>query len=219
MQINDIDVDILSNQLIQKYKFTVSSTNILKGRIFEYQDTEILYDYEIEIDLNPVIKFKLPTIKELSGLIKRDVEVHVYPSTGHLCLCHPEEEYAILKKIYKNIEYFIENYVKGYFRAYTLYEINNKWPTKEYSHNREQANIEFIEYYLNVSVDLGMIRRLLGLINNRKANCYCGSGKNIKKCHLHEFDIFLANFRTDTLLKRFILKVQRQLMQKKNIKY
>ncbi|MDY0278735.1 MAG: hypothetical protein RBQ97_11700 [Acholeplasma sp.] len=216
---NEIKLTAIGADLIKNYNFAMTRSNIYQGNITESINNEILYDYHIEIDLNPILNYKLPTIMELDNMIERSPRVHVYSSTGHLCLCHPEEEYIILKRYEKSIVGFIEDYVKAYFRAYTLFELNAVWPTKEYSHSLEVANIELIEQYLKIKVKLSTIRNLLRLINNNKSYCYCDSGKKITNCHSKNLEEFFELFRTKYLCKKFIVRVQKQIMNRKKIKF
>ncbi len=146
--------------------------------------SEINDSYSIEIEFPDNYPNKLPTVKEVDGDIKKDLDMHVsFDGSCCLCLPHLEKQYFPSGS---NIIVFLENLVKPFFANQAYFKLTGKWITGEYSHGLKGI----FEFYSDIFIsdDIKIIKKLLYIsvqaVPNYNKKCPCGNNKSIKKCHL-----------------------------------
>lgn len=153
----------------------------LKG---ELPILEIDDSYSIEIEFPDNYPKNLPIVKEVSGDIPKELDLHI-SYDGSCCLCIPQ-----LEKFYfpdgSNIITFLEKLVIPFFANQAYFKITGTWLNGEYGHG-EKGIYEFYSDILQTNnIHLMIIFMILSLqeIKNINTYCPCSSGKSIKKCHL-----------------------------------
>ena len=141
-------------------------------------------DYDVEIEIPSDYPQNPPTVKETSHKIPRNMDNHVNPKNGSICLGAPlavkrtfAKERTLLWFVREQLIRFLSSY--SYKRDYGLY------PNGELSH----GNKGLLEYYRDLfSVQdnwqvLGLIKLLADDNYRGHALCPCGSNKKVRNCH------------------------------------
>lgn len=140
--------------------------------------------YVLRIDITPYPRF-LPNVYEINGRIPNKPHRHIYTDTGSCCFTTRAKAQILLKTRISTLVLFISDIVIPYLQNNSYYEINNEYKTDEYSHNSEGV-IEGYRDILQINNDLKIAQVIARRIDGEKLRiqqqCYCGSGKSLKKC-------------------------------------
>lgn len=125
-----------------------------------------------------------PTVQETEGRIPKDIDYHVFPRTGNLCLGAPLD---VRVKFQKNpsLLHFINEQVISFLFAFSHKERYGKDPFDDLPHGGEGI-IEYYTQLFNVTSNISAIELLKILAENNYRghyNCLCGSGKRLRDCH------------------------------------
>lgn len=139
----------------------------------------------------------LPNLSIQGDLIERSTDRHFYIS-GDACLCGLVEN-VNFKKSNMGVLEFIERLVIPFLYGQLYFDKFNKWPWKEYAHNTagilqsfhcNEKTIEnamaCLEKLKKVPNQYPVIKRVfIGQERFTGVNkCFCGSGKEVRFCHL-----------------------------------
>jgi hypothetical protein len=140
--------------------------------------------YCLEVELPADYPGSLPTVWETGQRIPREIDRHVYPANGALCLGLPIELWVTLGGDF-SFSTFLEKAVRPYLIGNSLVEEGKPWPFGESSHGYLGA-LEFYHRILGTDDAAVVGRFLLDLVNGKVRGhwtCPCGSGKVLRNCH------------------------------------
>lgn len=125
----------------------------------------------------------LPIVWELDGRIPRNLNHHVFPKHGNLCVTLPDA-YWLEHDEARLLEY-LDGPLKTYFIAHTIYERSGKWPLGEWGHD-ERGYLEFYGEQFDTD-DRRVITEYLRCLSRPAIkghwSCPCGSGRRLRRCH------------------------------------
>ncbi|THV60839.1 hypothetical protein EZV76_00420 [Flagellimonas alvinocaridis] len=140
--------------------------------------------YEIEANLSQYPKF-FPSVKEVGGRIPVKMDRHVYPSSGNCCFTTRAKSQILLKTKVKSLLQFFDWILVPFFENNSFYEIHSHYFGEEYSHG-ENGIIESYKDILKIDDTLitakTMIQATKSKFFKEHQNCYCGSGRRLRKC-------------------------------------
>lgn len=158
-----------------------SANNSLVGELF-LPDGD---SYEVNIELGNYPNL-FPTVYETGGRIPKKMDRHIYPDSGSCCFTTRAKSQILLKTIIKSLLNFIDEILIPYLENNSYYEINKKYFTEEYSHGK-YGIIEGYKDILQIDDTIKVAKAIVRAVKNKKLivhqNCYCGSGKRLRKCY------------------------------------
>ncbi|MFW5803629.1 MAG: hypothetical protein ACOCWG_00190 [bacterium] len=160
----------------------LETNNSFNGELFVSAGDS--YDVSIEIDGYPK---NFPVVYEVGERIPRKVHRHIYTDTGSCCLSTRAKAQILLQTKITSLYLFIKDVVVPYLQNNSFYEINGKYNTEEYSHNRLGV-VEAYRDILQTNNDKNIGRIILYHARGNKKlrlhdTCYCGSGLSFKQCN------------------------------------
>ena len=158
-----------------------SSSNTLEGELF-LPDGD---SYDVLINLNNYPRI-FPTVHEIGGRIPKKMDRHVYPDSGSCCFTTRAKSQILLKTIVKSLLDFIDEILIRYLENNSFYELNKRYYTEEYSHGK-LGIIEGYKDILQIDDTIKVAKTLINVAKSKKLiihqNCYCDSGRRLRKCH------------------------------------
>ncbi len=211
-----LSFDDLKNELNISYPqlLLIDEANSYKiiGPLDIRTKNKILTSYTVEIEVPVTFPKKIPRVREISGKIPKIADRHMF-ANGHMCLFLEDESW---KYVHKNstISKFIKDVVEPFLFWQSYYDIHGKEPFSGRSHGAEGV----YEYYYEVlkSEDKYLICKFLEHLSLKHLKshyqCFCGSGKQIRNCHIN----LLKDNRSKTSKKiaRKSLKIARDDLKK-----
>lgn len=160
-------------------KWIVSGELEICDQVGDYWET-----FLIRIDIPTSYPYCLPTVKELSALIRRDDNWHI-SADGECCL-DIEHRLLLLAKRGINLTCFIREKVYPYFANQIYKQRERRYAAGEYSHYFDGV-VQFYQEELNIGTPELAVMILKSIISNKLPNrnelCICGN-KKFKHCHL-----------------------------------
>jgi len=161
--------------------------------------------YEVVVELEPYPKF-FPTVYETGGRIPKKMDRHIYPEPGSCCFTTTAKSQILLKTKITTLLRFMDEVVVKYFENNSFYEINKKYFGEEYSHGYNGI-IEGYKDILKID-DVIIVAKTINQAINEKSlklhqNCYCGSGRRLRKCVR---GVHLNNLRNLYLIDKNVLR-------------
>lgn len=134
-----------------------------------------------------------PLVKELGGRIREHPDWHVYQE-GFLCLYSPLERWKHLPET-ATIITFLDGALNDYLFSQTYHEKYGTWAFGERGHGAKGIR-EYLREELGTD-DVTVMRQFLEYLGKKKIRghwkCYCGSGKQIRQCHLTKINDLHSN--------------------------
>lgn len=125
-----------------------------------------------------------PTVFETAGRIPRNIDRHVYPSTGACCIGVWEHWLATAPD--SSILGFITGPVHEFFLGQWWFERERRWRFGEWSHG-SRGIVEAYAEAMRVTPDLRVVVAHLELLSQEWPKghwlCPCGSGLRVRQCH------------------------------------
>lgn len=153
-----------------------------------FEGTLILPDadsYEVKIEIHSYPKL-FPIVYETAGRIPKKVDRHVYTDSGSCCFTTRAQSQILLKTKIRSLLDFIDEILIKYLENNSFYEINKHYYGEEYSHGKKGI-LEGYKDILKIDNVLKIARAMMQAAyhNSLKIhqNCYCGSGRRLRKCH------------------------------------
>lgn len=199
MEINDEIQEVLGNHKNLVYHL---ESNSLCGELFDPDGDS----YEVKIELGNYPKF-FPTVYEVGGRIPRKANRHIYTDTGSCCFTTAAKSQILLKTKIKSLLNFVNEIVIRYFENNSFYEINGFYFGQEYSHGKDGI-IEAYKDILQIDDTIQVAKTLIQASNEKPLkihqNCYCGSGRRLRKCTNGKH---LINYRKLFLIDKEVIKL------------
>lgn len=140
--------------------------------------------YDLEIALPADYPASLPLVWETGGRIPREMDRHVFPDSGCLCLGVPLALWIQLKGDF-SLQTVLDIPVRNYLIGNSLVERGEPWPHGDRSHGVAGV-LEFYGDLLGNSDPMTIANFLLSIVKGKVRGhwpCLCGSGKIIRNCH------------------------------------
>lgn len=167
--------------------------NSIDGELFISEDDS--YDISIHLELYPK---HFPRVYEMGERIPQKASRHIYSDTKSCCLSTQAKAQILLKTQINSLYLFVKEIVMPYFQNNSYFEINNRYKTDEYSHDKRGV-IEGYRDILETNNDYLIARLIAGRIKGEKVRlhdkCYCESGLSMKKCNNYTHYKCYKNFR------------------------
>lgn len=177
-----------------------SISNTLEGELF-LPDGD---SYEVLIDLKNYPRF-FPNVHEIGGRIPWKMDRHIYPDSGSCCFTTRAKSQILLKTVVKSLLDFIDEILIRYLENNSFYELNGSYYTEEYSHGK-MGIIEGYKDTLQIDDSIKVAKTLIRVAKSKKLviheNCYCDSGRRLRKCFKGKH---LNNLRKLHLVDKVIL--------------
>ncbi|WP_274475382.1 hypothetical protein [Mangrovimonas aestuarii] len=211
MQISAQIEEVLQKHQGLSYK---SINNTLEGELL-LPDGD---SYNVFIELDPYPSF-FPTVYETDGRIPHKMDRHIYPDSGSCCFTTRAKSQVLLKTVIKTLLQFIDEIAVRYFENNSYYEINKKYFSDEYSHGGNGI-IEAYKDILDIDNTINTARAIVLAHKNSKLNvhqnCYCGSGRRLRKCSNRKH---LTNLRKLYLIDKEVLRSDLEAFNEEIEKY
>lgn len=140
--------------------------------------------YTLEIALPANYPRSLPDVWETGGRIPREIDRHVFPASGALCLGVPLALWIAMKGDF-SVDRMLDYPIRGFLVGNSLVEQGEPWPHGDRSHGAAGILEHFREFV--GTADPMMVGSLLVNLLEHKVRghwlCPCGSGRIIRKCH------------------------------------
>lgn len=179
MDINNEIEDVLANYPLLEYN--VETQELIGELLITDSDS-----YEIKMDLTPYPEL-FPHVYELGDRIPKKAIRHIYTDSNSCCFTTAANSQILLNTKITSLTLFISEIVIPYFQNNSYFELNDKYNTEEYSHDRVNGVVEGYRDILCINNDMKIAIILEGYIKGKKIKenqrCYCGSGRSLKKCH------------------------------------
>jgi hypothetical protein len=141
--------------------------------------------YLIEIEFPADYPKAIPIVTEKGGRIPKIIDRHIFPSDGTCCLFVRDEQWRYHPEGTTILE-FINGPVYQYFLSQSYFELTGKWLFGE----RRHGILGILEYYSEEleTKDLKFILGFLDYLSKKVVkghwDCFCGSGKRLRHCHI-----------------------------------
>ena len=162
-------------------RFTVTGN---LGFTVTHDGKTIKDDYDIEIIIPDDYPDNPPMVKETGNRIPRDKDNHVYPTSGTLCLGAPVAVRMTFAQ-QRNLLWFVKEQVVRFLFSHSYKRDYGVMPFGELRHDSEGI-LDYYKELFAVKDNIAALEFLRILSSERYddyANCPCGSGLKIKKCH------------------------------------
>lgn len=140
--------------------------------------------YALEIALPADYPRSLPEVWETGGRIPREIDRHVFPANGALCLGVPLALWIAMKCDF-SVDHMLNGPIRSFLIGNSLVEEGEPWPHGDRSHGAAGILQHFGE--LVGTADPMVVGTLVIDLLDRKVRghwlCPCGSGRIIRKCH------------------------------------
>jgi hypothetical protein len=166
----------------------VNGTYSISGNLgftVKYDGKVIRDDYDVEILIPDTYPNKPPTVKEIGGRIIRCPDNHIYDD-GSFCLGAP----LVVKQIFsqqRNLLWFVKEQVVRFLFNHSFKRNYGIRPDGELSHGAKGLLEFYYDFFNtnNIRVILDFLRLLSMERYDDHAECPCGSGLKIRRCHHH----------------------------------
>jgi hypothetical protein len=193
MQRSNLTKD-LEKVLLRFPKLQIEEMNkktCLKGEIDIFDPQGTYWDsYNIKIAVPYGYPYAFPELFETTNKFPHIADRHANPQ-GNCCLCSLQEEDITSQKGI-SIYGFIEKYVIPYLANQTYFDLTGSWANGEYAHGYYGV-LQYYQELLEIE-NLQDVYELLTVLKKsniqRNDNCYCGSERKIKHCHLKQYTTF-----------------------------
>ncbi|MEK6481661.1 hypothetical protein WJR50_29220 [Catalinimonas sp. 4WD22] len=159
---------------------------IISGELDLVSENEGVKDtYAIEILPTAHYPSRFPLVFETGGRIPRNIDWHIFESTGHCCIKTLPEEILICKNGI-TLSHFIETEVIPYFFNQTFRRLKGYF-LNERSHGIS-GEIEFFKSELITDNILDIVKWLQFILQRKEPSrsekrCFCGSQLMYRHCH------------------------------------
>lgn len=153
--------------------------------ILESPNNREIDHYIIEIQIPSDYPKTVPIVREIDGRLPKIRDRHFNPD-GTACLFLPDERYKYFSESSTIID-FIEGTVKDFFLWQTHYDLNRGIQCLAERRHGIKGAVDFYSEELKTE-DRAVIAKFLDYLTSKKVKkhwpCFCGSGKELRYCHL-----------------------------------
>lgn len=163
--------------------------------------------FHVRIDVPRTFPNAVPLVHELGGRIPRDIDHHVFPSSGTLCLGSPFRLYLIARDCENLLDFVWRGIVPYLYAASYREQTGGPYPFGELAHGREGLLDDYAQILgLPTPEQAG---RALALIatKRRGANkkpCPCGCSRRLGVCRFNQTVRDLRGEFGRTFFKRLV---------------
>ena len=181
--------EVVRRMLVEKYPTLharkIGDAAVIKGTLGISHEGVEVDRYCLELKLPPDYPKSLPTVWETAERIPREMDRHVHPSNGAICLGVAEELWLAMSGDF-SLDRVLDIPVRNFLIGNSLVEQGQEWPSGDRSHG-VQGIVEFYASLLGTKDEYGLLRFLRSfLLGKPKGHwpCPCGSGGILRKCHM-----------------------------------
>jgi len=149
-----------------------------------YDEKPVRDDYNVKIEIPNDYPNNPPTVKETSHKIPRNIDNHVNPTDGTLCLGAPLAVKRTFAKE-RTLLWFVREQLIRFLSSYSYKQDYGLYPNGELSHGYKGL----LEYYSDLFAVqdewqvLGLLKILADDNYRGHSLCPCGSNKKVRNCH------------------------------------
>lgn len=175
--------------LVQKYPTLharqIGGAVVIKGTLGINHDGVEVDRYHLELRLPDNYPISLPMVWETAERIPREMDRHVHPTSGALCLGVNEELWIAMNGDF-SVDRVLDIPVRNFLIGNSLVEQGQDWPTGDRSHGL-RGIMEFYETLVGIKGERALFLFLRSfLLKKLKGHwpCPCGSGNILRRCHM-----------------------------------
>jgi hypothetical protein len=176
--------------LVEKYPtlhaHKIGGAVVVKGTLGVSHEEVEVDRYSLELKLPDDYPNNLPMVWEMAERIPREMDRHVYPDSGALCLGVIEELWLAMNGNFA-LDRVLDIPVRNFLIGNSLVEQGQDWPSGDRSHGTPGV-VEFYASLLGTKDEVSLLRFLQSfLLGKLKGHwpCPCGSGNNLRRCHMN----------------------------------
>lgn len=157
---------------------------VVKGTLGVSHEGVEVDRYSLELRLPSDYPRSLPTVWETAERIPREMDRHVYPTTGALCLGVAEELWLAMSGDF-SLDRVLDIPVRNFLIGNSLVEQGQEWPSGDRSHGT-RGLLEFYASLLGAKDERSLLRFLVSFLDGKVKGhwpCPCGSGSVLRRCH------------------------------------
>lgn len=180
--------EAVRRMLVEKYPTLharkVGGTVVVKGTLGVSHEGVEVDRYSLEFKLPTDYPKSLPTVWETAERIPREMDRHIYPATGALCLGVAEELWLAMNGDF-SLDRVLDIPVRNFLIGNSLVEQGQEWPSGDRSHGT-RGILEFYAGLLGVKDERSLLRFLVPYLRGKVKGhwpCPCGSGNILRRCH------------------------------------
>lgn len=205
--------EAVRRMLVEKYPTLharkIGDAVIVKGTLGVSHEGIEVDRYSLEFRLPSDYPKSLPMVWETAERIPREMDRHVYPTTGALCLGVGEELWLAMNGDF-SLDKVIDIPVRNFLIGNSLVEQGQEWPSGDRSHGTRGIP-EFYASLLGAKDERSLLRFLVSFLRGKVKGhwpCPCSSGSVLRKCHangmvqLHHLPHDLVIHTAELLVKR-----------------
>jgi hypothetical protein len=181
--------EVVRRMLVEKYPTLharkIDGAVVIKGTLGISHEGVEVDRYSLELKLPPDYPKSLPTVWETAERIPREMDRHVHPSNGAICLGVAEELWLAMNGDF-SLDRVLDIPVRNFLIGNSLVEQGQDWPSGDRSHG-VQGVIEFYETLIGIKGERALLLFLRSFILKKLKGhwpCPCGSGSILRRCHM-----------------------------------
>lgn len=163
--------------------------------------------YHVQIDVPHAFPDAVPLVHELGGRIPRDIDYHVFPSSGTLCLGSPFRLYLIARDCETLLDFVWSGIVPYLYAASYREQTGGPYPFGELAHGRDGLLDDYAQL-LGLPTQEQAARALALIATKRrdanKKPCPCGCGRRLGVCRFNQTVRDLRTTFGRTFFKRLV---------------
>jgi hypothetical protein len=205
--------DAVRRILVEKYPTLharkIGGTVVVKGTLGVSHEGVEVDRYSLELKLPDDYPNNLPMVWEMAERIPREMDRHVYPDSGALCLGVTEELWLAMNGDFA-LDRVLDIPVRNFLIGNSLVEQGQDWPSGDRSHGTPGV-VEFYASLLGTKDEPSLLRFLRSfLLGKVKGHwpCPCGSGNNLRRCHMNGMKQ-LGRLPREMVLNRAMMLLER----------
>lgn len=190
----------------------------LEGHLSFYADYDggpaLRDEYRLRMDVPLSFPRDLPLVQELDGRIPRDIDHHVYPGSGVLCLGSPFRLHLIACEAADLADFVWRGIVPYLYAASYREQTSGPYPFGELAHGRAGLLNDYARILgLNGPEQAARAFELLATKRRlaNKKTCPCGCGRRLGVCQFNETIRDLRDQFGRTLFKKLCLQTHTEL--------
>ncbi|CAM3685970.1 SEC-C metal-binding domain-containing protein [Flavobacterium chungbukense] len=188
----------------------------LLGEVDIFDGANMYVDsFNIKVIAPPRYPYEFPKLFETGKKIKHIADRHI-SDDGSCCVCSLQEENLVSQRGI-TIKSFFLKYVLPYLANQIYFDSQGKWANGDFEH----GNLGIFQYYSELLKleNITEVIEFLSVFNvtkmYRNDDCFCGSGKKLKRCHQDTYNIFKGLSKKRREIDLLELKILEKRISKK----
>ncbi|MDW8852588.1 SEC-C metal-binding domain-containing protein [Flavobacterium sp. MMLR14_040] len=218
MQRSKLDNDIQEVlEMFPKMKLEVENkVKILLGEVDIFDGANTYVDsFSIKVIAPSRYPHEFPRLFETGNKFEHIADRHI-SEDGSCCVCSLQEENLVSQRGI-TIKSFFLKYVLPYLANQVYFDSQGKWVNGDFEH----GDLGIFQYYSELLKleNIAEVIEFLSVFNvskiYRNDDCFCGSGKKLKRCHQGTYNIFKGLSKKRREIDLFELKSLAKKISKK----